>query len=240
MKRNYWPRLYQFLLKFVAILFVGSILLVLLFRVVPVYLTPLMVLRSLEQIGGDKPVTLKHQWLPLESISKNMALAVICSEDQNFFNHYGIDFKAIQSALKDSKQGTGRLRGASTISQQTAKNVFLWPSRSWLRKGLELYFTLLIETLWPKERILEVYLNSIEMGRGVYGAEAAAHYYFKKTAGDLSRREAAAIAAALPNPREYPVNPPSSFMQSRISWILKQMRLFGPLKLNSELKSEVK
>ncbi|MFT5700477.1 MAG: monofunctional biosynthetic peptidoglycan transglycosylase [Desulforhopalus sp.] len=191
-----------------------------------------MVLRSAEQLLDGQTVTLKHQWLPIESISNNLSLAVICSEDQNFLNHYGIDVKAIQRSLKDSRNGSARFRGASTISQQTAKNVFLWPERSWLRKGLEVYFTLLIELFWPKERILEVYLNSIEMGRGVYGAEAAAHYYFNKSAKKLTRREAAAIAAALPNPREYPVNPPSPYIQGRINWIMKQMRLFGPLDLN--------
>ena len=208
-----------------------SLLFVLLFRFVPVYLTPLMILRSVEQLFDGHTVTLKHQWLPIESISKNLALAVICSEDQNFLNHYGIDFKAIQNALKDSKRGSDRVRGASTISQQTAKNVFLWPERSYLRKGLEVYFTLLIELSWSKKRILEVYLNSIEMGKGVYGADAAAHYYFNKSAKNLTRKEAAAIAAALPNPREYPVNPPSPYKQGRINWIMKQMRLFGPLEL---------
>lgn len=219
------------MLKFTVFLVALSLLLVLLFRVVPVYLTPLMVIRSAQQLLDGKNLSLKHRWLPLETISKNLSLAVVCSEDQNFLKHNGLDFKAIKRSLKDSKQGSKPLRGASTISQQTAKNVFLWPARSWLRKGLELYFTLLIELFWSKERILEVYLNSIEMGRGVYGAEAAAHYYFNKPARNLSRREAAAIAAALPNPREYPVNPPSPYIKSRINWILKQMRQFGPLHL---------
>lgn len=124
------------------------------------------------------------------------------------------------------------MRGASTISQQTAKNVFLWPARSWFRKGLEAYFTFLIETLWSKERILEVYLNSIEMGKGVYGAEAASQYWFDKSASSLSQENAAAIAAILPNPRQYSAQPPSPYVARRMSWILRQMRNYGPFELN--------
>ena len=146
-------------------------------------------------------------------------------------NHFGIDFKAIKRAVEDSISGTQRLRGASTISQQTAKNVFLWPGRSWARKGLEVYFTLLIEIFWSKKRILEVYLNSIEMGKGIYGAEAASHFYFKKKAKNLSKTQAATIAAVLPNPREYTANPPSPYIKSRIRWIVGQMGLWGTLKL---------
>ena len=223
-------RIYRFLWKF-ALGFVGlSICFVLLFRYVPVYLTPLMLIRSAEQLSAGKKLQLKHTWVSIEAISKNLSLAVVCSEDQNFLNHFGIDFKAIKRSLEDSRNGPGRLRGASTISQQTAKNVFLWPGRSWVRKGLEVYFTLLIEIAWSKERILEIYLNSIEMGNGIYGAEAASRFYFKKSAKNLSRTQAAAIAAVLPNPREYSANPPSSYIQSRILWIVRQMGLWGELK----------
>jgi len=223
-------RIYRFLWKF-AVGFVGlSIFFVLLFRFVPVYVTPLMLIRSVEQLSAGQKIQLKHNWVSIEAISKNLSLAVVCSEDQNFLNHFGIDFKAIKGSLKDSKNGEKRLRGASTISQQTAKNVFLWPGRSWVRKGLEVYFTFLIEIVWSKERILEVYLNSIEMGNGIYGAEAASRYYFKTKAKNLSRGQAAAIAAVLPNPREYSANPPTPYIQSRIRWIVGQMGQWGTLK----------
>ncbi len=222
-------RISRFLLKFGTVFFVVSLFFVLLFRFVPVYVTPLMVIRVVEQLTGGKELRLQHHWVPLEAISKNLPLAVFCSEDQNFVNHFGFDFKAIERAVAASQNGTKRLRGASTISQQTAKNVFLWPGRSWVRKGLEAYFTVLIEIVWGKERIMEVYLNSIEMGQGVYGAEAASRYYFKKNAKDLSRTQAAAIAAVLPNPREYSANPPTAYIKSRINWITGQMRHQGTL-----------
>lgn len=173
---------------------------------------------------------LHHNWVSFNEISKNLSLAVVCSEDQNFMNHFGFDFKAIEQSVEASRKGKKRLRGASTISQQTAKNVFLWPGRSWVRKGFEVYFTLLIEIFWSKERILEVYLNSIEMGNGIYGAEAASRIYFKKNAKNLSRTQAAAIAAVLPNPREYKANPPSPYIKSRIRWIVQQMSQLGELR----------
>jgi monofunctional biosynthetic peptidoglycan transglycosylase len=226
-------KILRFLWKFVGGIVGLSIFFVLVFRFVPVYVTPLMVIRSVERLSEGKKLRLQHKWVPIEAISKNLSLAVICSEDQNFFDHFGFDFKAIkrsvESSLNSGKE-TKRLRGASTLSQQTAKNVFLWPHRSWVRKGLEVYFTVLIEIAWSKERILEVYLNSIEMGNGVYGAEAASRYYFKKNAKDLSKTQAAAIAAVLPNPREYQAHPPSPYIRSRIDWIIGQMGRFGPLR----------
>jgi len=224
-------KIYRFLWLSAGVLFCLSLLFVLLFRYVPVYITPLMLLRAGEQLATGEKFQLQHKWVPLEAISKNLALAVICSEDQNFMDHFGFDFKAIERSLDEAQKGTKRLRGASTISQQTAKNVFLWPGRSWLRKGLEVYFTVLIELAWSKERILEVYLNSIEMGNGIYGAEAAARHYFKKNAKNLSRTQAAALAAVLPNPREYRAHPPSPYIRRRIDWIVGQMRHFGPLHL---------
>lgn len=190
-----------------------------------------MLLRAGEQLAAGQKVQLQHTWVSIEAISKNLSLAVICSEDQNFIHHFGFDFKAIERSIAAARKGTKRLRGASTISQQTAKNVFLWPGRSWVRKGLEVYFTVLIEIAWSKERILEVYLNSIEMGNGIYGAEAAAQHYFKKNAKNLSRTQAAALAAVLPNPREYRAHPPSHYIRGRIEWIISQMRQFGPLDL---------
>ena len=167
----------------------------------------------------------------MDEISRHMQLAVIASEDQNFANHGGFDFKAIQKAMDDNRSGR-KIRGASTISQQTAKNVFLFPSRTYFRKGLEAYFTFLIEIIWSKERILEVYLNSIEMGKGVYGVQAASQHWFKKDAVNLSPYEAAAIAAVLPNPRVYRASPASSFISGRKSWIVRKMQNYGKLSLD--------
>lgn len=221
-------KFFRFLFKTVLWFVVVSIALVVLFRWVPVSATPLMAIRYFEQKKEDKNRVFKHDWVPLEKISKNLQLAVICSEDQNFVTHNGFDMKAIEKAMEHNKKGK-KVRGASTISQQTAKNVFLWPQRSWLRKGLETYFTFLIELIWPKERIMEVYLNSIEMGNGIYGAEAASQYWFKKSASKLLPSEAAAIAAILPKPLSYKAKPPTSYIQSRIAWILKQMGYYGTL-----------
>lgn len=171
-------------------------------------------------------MTLKHDWVPLEEISPKLQLAVVCSEDQNYLKHYGFDWGAIEKAMKANEEGR-KLRGGSTISQQTAKNVFLWPGRSYIRKAFEAWFTLLIEVFWSKERIMEVYLNSIEMGKGVYGAEAAAQHWFKKHAKNLSKDESAAIAAVLPNPLKYVANPPSNYIVKRKEWIKQQMSFWG-------------
>lgn len=213
-----------------ALWFFGlSIVSVVLFRFVPVPVTPLMLIRCVEQTFSSDPVRLKHDWVSLDEISKNLPLAVVCSEDQNFLNHSGFDLKAIQRSVDAAKRGAKRVRGASTISQQTAKNVFLWPGRSWVRKGFEVYFTVLIEFVWGKERIMEVYLNSIEMGKGIYGAEAAAQFYWHTSAQNLSRSQAAALAAVLPNPRKYSANPPGPYVQERIGWIVSQMGQWGTL-----------
>jgi monofunctional biosynthetic peptidoglycan transglycosylase len=196
------------------------------FRWVPVPVTPLMLIRCIEQKTDGKEMVLKHDWVSLEEISPKLQLAVVCSEDQNYLKHYGFDWVAIQKALKQNEKGK-RLRGGSTISQQTAKNVFLWPGRSYVRKAFEVYFTLLIEIFWSKERIMEVYLNSIEMGKGIYGAEAAARYWFKKPAKDLTKDEAAAITAILPNPLKYVATPPSAYIAGRKAWIKLQMSYWG-------------
>lgn len=166
---------------------------------------------------------LKRDYVSGDELSYNMKLAVVSSEDQVFPDHGGFDWKSIEKAMKYNKKKPNRIRGASTISQQVAKNVFLWQGRDWIRKGLEIYFTKMIEWIWGKERILDVYLNVIEMGKGIFGAEAAAQYYFKKPAKKLTRREAAMIAACLPNPKKYTVNPPSNFVQAKSWWILQQM-----------------
>jgi monofunctional biosynthetic peptidoglycan transglycosylase len=177
-------------------------------------------------MNNGKSMTLKHDWVSLDEISPKLQLAVVCSEDQNYLKHYGFDWGAIEKAMKSNDSGK-KIRGGSTISQQTAKNVFLWQGRSYIRKGFEAYFTLLIETFWSKERIMEVYLNSIEMGNGIYGAEAAAQNWFKKSAAKLNKDESSAIAAILPNPLKYVANPPSAYISKRKTWVKQQMSFWG-------------
>ncbi|MBO7165505.1 MAG: monofunctional biosynthetic peptidoglycan transglycosylase [Muribaculaceae bacterium] len=208
------------LLVWIIVFFFGStIAAVVVYKWMPVYITPLMITRSIE--NDDE---MQHKWVPIEEISENMALAVVSSEDNLFMSHSGFDFDQIQKAIEEAEK-TGRQRGASTISQQTAKNVFLWNGRSWVRKGLEAYFTVLIELIWGKERIMEVYLNSIEMGPGIYGAEAVAQAHFGKSASKLTRREAALIAATLPNPLKYSSKNPSKYMRKRQRQITRLMSL---------------
>jgi monofunctional glycosyltransferase len=208
---------------FCTVAFLGlSISLVLLYRFVPPQVTPLMVTRTAQQIFSGESPKMKNKWVPLGKISTSMQLAAMCSEDQKFNEHYGFDFEAIEKAVKYNETHK-KTRGASTISQQTAKNLFLWPGRDWIRKGLEAYFTVLIETFWSKERIMEVYLNVIETGSGIYGVESAANEYFNKNAAQLTRQESALIAAALPNPRVYSSINPKPRTTSRQLWILRQM-----------------
>lgn len=185
-----------------------------------------MLIRCIEQKADGKEMKLKKDWVSLEEIAPSLQLAVVCSEDQNFIKHNGFDFQAIEKAM-DYNETHKKTRGASTISQQTAKNVFLWSGRSYIRKGFEVYFTFLIETFWSKERIMEVYLNVIEMGDGIYGAQAASKTFFKKDAKYLSKSEAAAIAAVLPNPRRFNAGKPSGFIQGRKGWIMNQMNMWG-------------
>jgi monofunctional biosynthetic peptidoglycan transglycosylase len=221
-------KFFKLIFKFFFWVFVFSVVIVVVFKWIPVPITPLMVIRNTEQSEQNKKVVSKHDWVSIDKISKSIQLAVICSEDQNFLIHHGFDVKAIEKAIEHNKKGK-HIKGASTISQQTAKNVFLWPQRSWLRKGLETYFTFLIEMTWSKERIMEVYLNSIEMGNGIYGIEAASQYWFKKPASKLSQQEAVAIASILPNPRVYRANPASNYIEARKKWIIGQMHYFGKL-----------
>lgn len=212
--------------RFGLIFFFGtSIFFTLIFRFINPPATPLMYIRVVENIADQKTPTLKKDWKSLKDISPNLVLAVIASEDNNFESHYGLDFKAIEKAKKLNAKGK-KMRGASTISQQTAKNVFLWQARTYVRKGLELYFTGLIELVWGKKRIMEVYLNVIEMGDGIYGAEAASQYYFHKPAKNLTREEAASIAAVLPNPRRWRPDRPTAYVQrtkSRILWAMNRV-----------------
>jgi monofunctional biosynthetic peptidoglycan transglycosylase len=203
--------------------FLLSILSTLILRFVPVVITPLMVIRSVEQVFEGKPIKMKKTWVPIDKISHNMVQAVVASEDNLFMEHFGFDEKAIEQALKHNEKSK-RVRGGSTISQQTAKNVFLFPDRSYVRKALEAYFTLLIECIWTKERIMEVYLNVIETGDGIYGVEAASETYFHCHASQLSRPQAVLIAVSLPNPRKFNPAYPSPYLLKRQAKIMNLMK----------------
>lgn len=226
--KNYMKRISRFLLKVLLWFFGISIFLVVVFKFVPVPFTPLMVTRAIETKMDGKEMYSSHDWVPLEDISVNMQKAVIASEDGTFLTHNGFDFSAISKAMKNNEKGK-KLKGGSTISQQTAKNVFLWQGRSYFRKGLEAYFTVLIELIWGKERIMEVYLNSIEMGDGVYGVQAAAEHWYGKNASNLTKIEAAGIAAILPNPRKFKASNSSAYINRRKGRIMKFMNYVGKL-----------
>ena len=209
-------------------LLVLCLLAVLLLRFVPPVTSAFMVSRYAEGLLGARPYTaIDYRWANWREISPHMALAVVASEDQKFPDHFGFDFEAMVDALEDMEEG-GRMRGASTISQQVAKNLFLWKGKSFVRKGLEAYFTVMIEVLWPKRRILEVYLNVAEFGDGVYGVEAASKRFFGKPPLRLTRREAARLAAVLPNPIRFRVAAPSAYVQRRALRIEQQMNNLGP------------
>jgi len=182
--------------------------------------------RRVEAWSNGKPYRSCHTWMPLEKIAPCMGVAVIAGEDQNFEEHFGFDWQAIEKAIAHNEHSR-RKRGASTVSQQTAKNLFLWESRSWVRKGVEAYFTLLLETLWPKRRILEVYLNIVEFGDGVYGVEAASRKFFGRSAAALTAGQAALLAAVLPSPHRYRAEAPSPYVRERQEWILRQMQQLG-------------
>ena len=204
----------------------GSIVLVLLLRFIPPPGTALMVERKIESWFDGEPIDLQRDWQSWDNISDDLKVAVMAGEDQKFPEHWGFDFGAIQAALAHNERG-GSIRGASTLSQQVAKNLFLWSGRSWLRKGLEAWFTALIEVFWPKQRILEVYLNSVEWDAGVFGAEAAARHHFGVSARSLSRQQARLLAAVLPNPRVYSASHPSAYVARRAGWIRQQMSQLG-------------
>ena len=209
--------MFKFIRKVVLYLFVAHLV----YIVVLKWINPPFTITQVQQ--GFEQGKFKRDYISYDEMGRNIKLAVIGSEDQKFPVHNGFDMDGIQEAIEKNKEGK-KLRGGSTISQQVAKNVFLWQGRSWLRKGLEVYFTFMIEKIWGKQRILEMYLNTSEMGIGVFGVEAASEYYFNKPAKDLTKNEAARIAAALPLPRKYNVNPPSPFISRRASHIERQMR----------------
>jgi monofunctional biosynthetic peptidoglycan transglycosylase len=227
--RSFWTIISHFLFKILLWFFGISLFFVVLFKFVPVPFTPLMVIRAIENKAAGKEIYFSHDWEPIENISVNLQKAVIASEDGTFLIHNGFDFKALQKAYKNNERGR-KIKGGSTISQQTAKNVFLWQGRSYFRKGLEAYFTVLIEFIWGKERIMEVYLNSIEMADGVYGAQAATEHWYRKDAKSLTPIQAAGIAAILPNPRRFSATSSSSYINNRKAKIVRLMRTIGKIK----------
>ena len=225
-----WKKM-RAIIRWTVVAFLGStILAVVALRFLPVYFTPLMFIRCSEQLAEGKSLKMKHHWVPLNKISPSLPMAVMASEDAKFLKHHGFDYQAIEHAAeRNRKHPEKRKLGASTISQQTAKNVFLWPGRSWVRKGFEVYFTALIELMWPKERIMEVYLNSIEMGDGIYGADAVAEEHFGTDALSLTKAQCALIAATLPNPRKFSSKNPSGYMLKRQARIMREMKYVDKL-----------
>lgn len=217
--------LFRWVIKVIKWFFIVSILSVIFFRFFPVPITPYMIFNLPTQLFEEnRKFRLKKDWVSIDEMSSYMPKAVVATEDQKFYNHWGFDIEAIQKAIKNNEKGK-KIKGGSTISQQTAKNLFLLHHRSYIRKGLEAYFTVLIELFWSKERILEVYLNVIEFGDGIYGVQAASNYFFNKDAKDLSRNEAALLAVVLPNPIKYKVDKPSGYVLKRKKWCVRQLKL---------------
>jgi len=225
-QKTWWRRVARWLFIGVLGCLAGSVLLVLILRFIHPPFSALMVERRIASWFSREPYTSRHTWVSLDDMAPSVGVAVIAAEDQNFAEHFGFDWKAIEKAYAHNEHSK-RKRGASTVSQQTAKNLFCWESRSWLRKGAEAYFTMLIELGWSKRRILEVYLNIVEFGDGVYGVEAASTTYFHKRSSKLRPSEAALLAAVLPNPHKYRVDAPSAYVRGRQAWILGQMGQLG-------------
>lgn len=224
-------KLIRWLRNLILLFLISTIGMTVIYRFVPVYFTPLMAIRAIQQLKAGEKLTFHHKWVSLDKISSSLPQAVVASEDNLFMDHHGFDVKAIKQATQENKSRK-RPRGASTISQQTAKNVFLWPQSSWVRKGLEVYFTLLIELFWGKERIMEVYLNSMETGNGLYGAEAVAKYHFNTSAAKLTKAQCALIAATLPNPIRFNSAKPSAYILKRQAQILSLMGKIEPVKFD--------
>lgn len=223
-KRSVFSKLRRWFIRLLMVWIFITLTLVLAIR----WFDPPTTAFMLQRLHSDEhdPIELQYEWRDLTRISPALAMSVISSEDQNFADHWGFDVAAIQQVLEDGKAGK-KMRGASTISQQLAKNLFLWPSRSWVRKGLEVYFTAAIEALIPKRRILELYLNVAEFGDGIYGAESAAQSIFGVPAESLSANQSALLAARLPAPKTYPIQPPSDYMKQRARWIEQQIIQLG-------------
>jgi monofunctional glycosyltransferase len=234
-KRSIVGRLARAIVVLVLLCIAASVLAVCSLRWVNPFYTAFMAEAQIDAwTNRDANYEFRHSWVDLDRISPNLPLAVVASEDQKFPEHWGFDVEAIEKAYA-LNQHSHKVRGASTISQQVAKNLFLWSGRSYVRKGLEAYFTILIESLWPKRRILEVYLNIAEFGYGTYGAEAAAQRYFHKSAARLTRGDAAVLAAVLPNPERFLAAAPSRYVQQRREWILGQMQALGGPEMLGEI-----
>jgi monofunctional biosynthetic peptidoglycan transglycosylase len=222
-------KLWTLILQLILLGFQLTMLMIILYRIMPVPLTPLHVKRVIEQVADDKKIKLRKQWRSIDYVSDKFCLAVITSEDVKFIRHYGFDFEQIRSSIERGMKGHKKMRGASTISQQTAKNLFFTPARSWLRKIPEVIITVSLELLWTKKRILEVYINIIEMGDGIYGVDAAAREYFDKSSSNLSSRESALIAACLPNPRRWHADKPTGYINRKARTIQRYMHDIGNL-----------
>ncbi|MFN8430873.1 MAG: monofunctional biosynthetic peptidoglycan transglycosylase [Spirosomataceae bacterium] len=225
-KTSLGAKLRSFVFKAIKYFLIVSIGSVVVFKFVPIPFTWTMLDQKMTSIGNGEDSEINYSWRSYSEISKEMPLAVVAAEDQLFPDHFGFDFNSMQNAFKNNLKGK-KVRGASTISQQTAKNVFLWQGRSYVRKVLEVYFTFLIEVVWGKERILEVYINVAEMGKNTFGAEAASQKYFGKSAKDLTRNDAAKLAAILPSPRKWSVTNPGPYVSRRVPKITRQMRALG-------------
>lgn len=219
-----FKKLIYLLVKIILILFLSSILIVALYTVINPPITPLMILRTMEYALSGEEIRLEKKWASYEEINKKVFKALVAAEDARFMSHKGFDWKAIEAAQRYNERMKGKkMRGASTISMQTAKNVFLWHGRNYLRKGLEAYFTVLIEAVWGKKRILEVYANVIEWGHGIYGVEAASQHYFGKSTTELNTYQVALLAAVVPNPRRWDAGNPTPYIRKRANWIIGRM-----------------
>jgi monofunctional biosynthetic peptidoglycan transglycosylase len=219
-------RLFTWTLKFTIIFFVSTVVIVFAMRWINPITSSIMVQRQISGLFKGEFELIKYHWVSYDDVSKFMPIAIVAAEDQNFPKHFGFDFKQIEKALKENQRGR-RVRGASTITQQVAKNLFLWEGKSFLRKGIEAYFTLLIELLWDKQRILEVHMNIAEMGDKIFGVGTASVAYFKKSAANLNIRQAALLAAILPNPKKYSAVKPSGYVRGRQNWIVRQINSLG-------------
>ena len=226
-RRSFARRLFRWIFFAILAWFVLGIVAVAILRFVHPVTSAFMIERRITALAqGERGFALSYRWTPWDQVSRQLPISLIAAEDQKFPFHHGFDVEAIQAAIDDAEDGD-RLRGASTISQQVAKNLFLWNGRSFVRKGLEAYFTVLIEAMWPKRRILEVYLNIAEFGDGVYGASAASERFFRKTPAQLGSHDSALLAAVLPNPRRYRANPPTGYVAQRAEWIERQAAQLG-------------
>ena len=223
----------KILVKVSIIFFISNILFIILFRFLPIPTSSFMIQQRISNIFSENNLPVEYEWVPEYKISNSAKLAVIAAEDQKFFDHFGFDLESISEALDQNKKSK-RIRGASTITQQTAKNLFLWPGKSFVRKGLEAYFTVLLELFWSKERILEVYLNIAEFGENVYGVQAASQKFFKKDANKLTYHNSASLASVLPSPKRYKVNSPTQYLAKRVQWIERQMHQLGKDVINNE------